>query len=125
MLESKVIEVSPQLYKKDYTFIQDSVKGKKAQRAETIYTSTVTYNDWVFDADEDSMNRMNRHIQIANYDFNYDLSNEVAPNDAYRTHYIFKTVEWKLADNSVQTVTLEQLMAVYKLAVDNMTTNWI
>jgi hypothetical protein len=125
MLESKVIEVSPQLYKKDYTFVQNSVKGKKAQRAETIYTATVTYNDWVFDADEDSMNRMNRHIQIANYDFNYELSNDVASNDAYRTNYIFKTVEWKLADNSVQTVTIEQLMAVYKLAVDNMTTNWI
>ncbi len=125
MLESKVVEVSPQLYRKDYTFIPDTVKGNKAQRTEVVYTSTVTYNSWVFDADEDSMNRMNRYIQIANYKFNYDISNDKTTSEAYRDNYLMTYVDWKLADNSVESINIEQLVAVYQLAVDNMSNIWI
>lgn len=125
MLESKIIEVSPQMFKKDYTFTEDSVKGKKAMRAETIYNATVMYNDWIFDADENSMNRMNRHLQLANYKFNYDVSNDKTSSDAYRDNYLMTFVDWKLADNTIQQINIEQLASVFKLAVDNMTEHWL
>lgn len=125
MLQSKVIEVSPQLYKKEQTFVDETIKGKKAQRAETIYTATVTYNNWVFDADESSMNRMNRHIQLANAKFNYDISNDKTSSDAYRDNYLMTVVNWKLSDNIIQEINIEQLITVFKLAVDNMTEHWL
>jgi len=125
MLESKLVEISPQLYKKVYTFTEDPVKGTKAQKTERIYTATITLDDFVFDADEKSMDRMNRYLQIANSDFNKDLSNSLTASDAYQQNYIDTTVQWKLADNTVQEITIEQLVEVYKLAVVNMANNWL
>lgn len=113
------------MYKKVYTFTEDPVKGTKAQKTERIYTATVTVSDLVFDADETSMNRMNRYLQIANSDFNKDLATSLSSSDAYQKNYIDTTVQWKLADNTVQEVTIEQLLEVYKLAVDNMANNWL
>jgi hypothetical protein len=123
MLENTIVEVSPQLYKNVCTFTSEPIKGTKAQKTETIYNATVTYNDDVFDADEDSMNRMSRHIQLANYKFN-KLSSEGESN-AYQQAYIDTTVDWKLADNSIQTVTIETLCKVQELAVENMTNRWL
>lgn len=125
MLESKIVELSPQLYTKDFTFTQDAITGKKAQRTELIYTSTVTYGGWEFDADEESMNRMNRYIQLANYKFNYDISNDKDMAEAYRDNYMNTTLNWKLTDNSIQQVNIEQLIAVFKLATDNMASKWL
>jgi hypothetical protein len=123
MLESTIVEISPQMYKKVYTFVEDPLKGTKAKRAETIYVSTVTYNGYEFDADEDSMNRMSRHIQLANYKFN-KLSSE-GESTAYQQAYIDTTVDWKLADNSIQTITIETLCNAQQLAVENMTNSWL
>ena len=125
MLEVKLTEISPQMYKKVYTFVEDPIKGTKAQKSERIYTATVTLNDFVFDADESSMNRMNRYLQIANSDFNKDLANDMAASDSYQKNYIDTTVQWKLADNTIQEITIEQLVEVYKLAVENMANNWL
>jgi hypothetical protein len=69
------------------------------------------------------MNRMSRHIQLANYKFN-KLSSEGESN-AYQQAYIDTTVDWKLADNSIQTVTIETLCKVQELAVENMTNRWL
>jgi tryptophan 2,3-dioxygenase len=125
MLEVKLTEISPQMYKKVYTFVEDPIKGIKARKTEQIYTATVTLNDFVFDADETSMNRMNRYLQIANSDFNKDQANNMSVSDAYQKNYIDTTVQWKLADNNVQEITIEQLVEVYKLAVVNMANNWL
>jgi tryptophan 2,3-dioxygenase len=125
MLEVKLTEISPQMYKKVYTFTEDPIKGTKARKTETIYTATVMLNDYVFDADESSMDRMNRYLQIANSDFNKDQANEMSVTDAYQKNYIDTTVQWKLADNTVQEITIEQLVEVYKLAVSNMANNWL
>jgi len=123
MLERKVIEISPQMYKNVYTFTEEPVKGTKAKKAETIYVSTVIYDGYEFDADEDSMNRMSRHIQLANYKFN-KLSSE-GESSAYHQAYIDSTVDWKLADNTIETVTIETLCKVQELAVANMTNSWL
>jgi hypothetical protein len=123
MLNTTIIEVQPQLYKKVTTFSSPELKGNKAERAETIFTATVTVDNLTFDADEDSMNRMSRHIQLANYKFN-KLSSE-GESTAYQQAYIDTTVDWKLADNTIQTVTIETLCKVQELAVENMTNSWL
>jgi hypothetical protein len=125
MLESKIVEIAPQMFKKVYTFTEDPVKGTKAQKTERIYTATVTFNDCVFDADETSMNRMIRYLQIANTDFNSDLFNGLTVGEAYEKNYNDTNVQWKLTDNTITEITIAQLAEVYKIAVQNMANNWL
>lgn len=124
MLEVKLTEISPQMYKNVYTFVEDPIKGAKAQKTELIYTATVTLNGYVFDADETSMNRMNRYVQIANSDFNKDLI-QLSTSESYQKNYVDAHVQWKLADNTIQQISIEQLVEVYKLAIANMANNWL
>lgn len=125
MLNHTVIETSPQMFKKISTFTTGELSGTKAIRAETIYNATVQFEDIVFDADEDSMNRISRYIQLANYNFNRVCSIGTSPEDAYKQVYVEKLISWKLSDNTIAQVSIETLCKVQEQAVANMTTIWI
>lgn len=75
----------------------------KAERAEFVSKIIVTVDEFQFDGDETSQDRMARSI--------------VALNDG-------ETVQWVLADNSVAQVTKEQLRQALRLAGEAQTAIW-
>lgn len=75
----------------------------KAERADFVSKIIVTVDEFQFDGDETSQDRMARSI--------------VALNDG-------ETVQWVLADNSVAQVTKEQLRQALRLAGEAQTAIW-
>ena len=125
MLNHTIIETSPQMFKKVSTFVTPELSGSKAIRAENVHTSTVQFEDLMFDANEDSMDRISRHIQLANYKYNRLCSMGTSPEESYLKAYVENLVSWKLADNSVTSISVEILCKVQELAVAQMTNTWI
>jgi hypothetical protein len=125
MLTSKIVETSPQVFKRVYTFFEDPIKGYKAEKTEKIYSSTVEYNNWVFDADEKSMDRMSRYLNIYSIGVMQDQSNGMSFEDSWQKNFIDTTITWKLNNNEKQEINIQQLFEVYKLCVSNMADNWL
>lgn len=125
MLNSKVVEISPQFFKRVFSFSEDPIKGYKAEKSEKIYTSTVEYNGWVFDADEKSMDRMARYLNIYSIGMMQDQSNGMSITNSWQKNFIDTTIQWKLNNNEIQEINIEQLFEVYKLCVSNMSNNWL
>lgn len=125
MINTHLKKLQEHLYTKVHLFKEDDIVGSKAARAETIYTTTVTYNDKVYDADEQSMNRMARYLHVAAYEFNAAVSYGTEAADAFASAYTNVTIEWKLADNSTAVISVEDLAEIYKLAVANMKEIWL
>ena len=113
------VEVSDEVYKLAYnsrlnkqiqyengaiTLIDIVVPKTREQKVAEIIVTTSTGK--VFDGDEKSQDRMLRAIAIAN------ISGQT-------------TTEWKVADNSVQTITLEELQEALTLAGQEMSRIWM
>jgi hypothetical protein len=116
MIETKIVEFEPQHYGKLEYFFSDEVVGTKALKSERIYNSTVTIDDLVFDADEKSMDRMVRVIQVANW-------NATRTNDY--SSVFNQTIDWKLNNNTVIPVTLEQLARALEASINLMSSTWL
>jgi len=125
MLDSKIVEIYPQMFKKVFTFYEDPIKGYKAEKTERIYNSTVEYNGWTFDADEKSIERMMRYLQISTIQSLQDEISGMSKEDAYTKNFINNQTSWKLNDNSIQEISISELFDVFKLCVENMSTNWL
>ena len=125
MLDSKIVEIYPQMFKKVYTFYEDPIKGYKAEKTERIYNSTVEYNGWTFDADEKSMDRMSRYLQISTMTFLQEQSSGISTTTAWQNNFTDKKINWKLNNNTIQEISVEQLLEVYTMCVDNMSNNWL
>jgi hypothetical protein len=125
MLDSKVVEIHPQMFKKVYTFYEDPIKGYKAEKTEKINNATVDFNGWTFDADEKSMNRMSRYLQTSTIGMLQDQANGMTYQNAWQKNFTDNTVQWKLNDNTIQEINIEQLFEVYKLSITNMSNNWL
>jgi len=76
----------------------------KAQREQLVAQIVVEVDGMTFDGDEESQNRMVRAVAAA------DLMSE--------------TTEWTLADNTVVTVTVQQLKTACRLAGEEQTRIW-
>ena len=76
----------------------------KQQRQTNVNNITVTVDTMVFDGDEISQTRMARAVASSS---------------------VGETTQWKLADNSVATVTHEQLKQALRLAGEAQTTLWM
>jgi hypothetical protein len=100
--------------KKDGPFVKNTVKfeeesaeGKKAERTETLHTSTVEIaSGKVFDSDEPAQTRMHRAIQVL------ELTGEL-------------TTMWKLADNTFAEVTLDEIKEAFVLAAKQQSDIWL
>jgi len=125
MLTSKTVEIQPQMFKKVYTFYDDIIQGYKAQKTETINNSTIEFNGWVFDSDEKSIGRMSRYLQISTITMLKDQSNGMTTSDAWQKNYVDNKIQWKLNDNNIQEISVEQLFEVYTMCVHNMSNNWL
>jgi hypothetical protein len=124
MLITKIHESSPNIFRKDTIFTEDTIKGKKAIKNESINNAYVTYNGMEFDADEVSLNRMSRYITLAHALFAKSISSGQEPESAYQQHFMAE-IDWKLRDNSIQTITIDQLLNVFEMSVANMSTIWL
>lgn len=124
MLVTKIVESSPNVFRKDVIFNDEQIKGKKALKTEIIKSSFVTYNDKEFDADEDSLNRMSRYIVLAQANYTKLVSEGELPADAYQQCF-GSTISWKLKDNTIHDVTIEQLVEVFNMSVTNMANIWL
>lgn len=126
MIKKQKTLIRPQMYKMVSTFVEDGpLTGLKAERAETIHTATVMCEGMTFDADETSMNRMGRWVLLAAHQHAKSLAEGSTAAEAYADAYTTPTVQWKLADNTVQTVSIKQLAEAYRLAVANMQSSWL
>lgn len=76
----------------------------KAQREQAVSLLRVEVDGLVFDGDEDSQNRMARAVAAADS--------------------LLETTEWTLADNTVVTVTVQQLKTACRLAGEEQTRIW-
>ena len=76
----------------------------KAERQQMVDAITVEVDGFIFDGDEVSQNRIARAVAVA------DLMTE--------------TTEWTLADNTVATVTIQQLKTACRLAGEAQTRLW-
>lgn len=85
-------------------YVPDHYAEWKAERAAAVAAITVEVDGLVFDGDEDSQNRMARAVAAA---------------DA-----MAETTEWTLHDNSVATVTIQQLKAACRRAGEAQTAIW-
>lgn len=125
MLETKLIEVAPQQFKRVQTYTEDaSASGLKAVKKDGIATSTVEVDGLVFNADELSMNRMARVVQSVNSDFNKKLSEGQTAAQAYSASFGVQ-LNWKLADNSTASVTKAQIVSALDKAIERMSAIWL
>ena len=87
----------------DANFIKAKIHKNKISAVRAI---KVAVNEKIFDGDEDSQSRMLRAIQIAS------ITNE-------------SSTKWKMADNSIVSVTLDELKQALSLAGKEMSKIWI
>ncbi len=106
MINEKLIQKENGLFKKVREYHNDVKTGNKALVLEEIQNTTITTTAGnVFDADEVSQNRMQRAIHVMNYRGS-------------------STTSWKLANNTILEVTIEELDEALALAGENQTQLW-
>lgn len=124
MLEEKMVKSPNGVFKKHAKFASSPEKGNKAYRANDLQQSIVTVDNINFNADEKSMDRIDRVVEMANFQFNKALSQGKSATDAYESVYNRELI-WKSADNIIHTVSVETLAAVQEKALMNMEEKWI
>lgn len=127
MLDKKIVEVSPRMFKAVQTFSNEKLplKNAKAVRAENIHKATVSVGDLTFDANEESITRMGYYLTNASAQYTKARSTGSSGPAAYTACYTNAMVSWKLADNTVQEVSLETLSEAHKLAVELLMSYWV
>lgn len=126
MLENKVTQPQKGFYKRTDVFVNEKLPltGKKALRAQTLHTATITYEDKVYNADEDSIRRMGYYLTNASAQYAKARSSGSSGPTAYTACYTNVTITWKFADNSTGEISIATLAEVYKLAVEQLNNNW-
>ena len=108
MIKEKIIN-SGLIVRKEKEFVEGSKKGKTAIKLETLENSIITENELEFNADEKSQNRMLNTISALEFQ-GYD--------DTY-------TIDWKLANNTIENITLETLKNAFIKANTNQYNIWM
>lgn len=124
MLKEKIIQKSPVLFSKRIVYEEQPAEGKKAYRTDELTVATVLIDGVVFDADEKSMDRIDRIVTVAGWKFNQALAAGVSPSDAYAAVYSTKIL-WKTHDNAFPMVSIETLCKVQESALNNMGDIWV
>lgn len=123
MLQERMIKQNNGIYKKHAEFRPTADEGAKAYRSNDLANSVITVNDIRFNIDETSMDRIDRLIEMANFQYNRAVYNGETQDDAYVSTY-HREVNWKSADNEFHTVTIETLAEVQEKALINMNDIW-
>ena len=118
------MKLNGRVYIKQVRYDEPAPTGTKAFRAEAVRSSTVTAGGYQFDADEASMDRMGRVVDLANWKFNQALAAGTPASDAYQAVYT-TPVPWKTYDNQVVMVSVETLCQAQDAAVRLMGETWM
>lgn len=97
----------------------------KAYRADELDHVVVTVNGNLFDGGEQSMDRMDRLIDVANFKYNKAIYDGATPAQAYEQVYQQYIVPWKTNDNQFIEVNIETLAAVQEQALNEMSSLWV
>ena len=97
-LEKELQEEEEKIYNSPENVAARELAKKKKERAEKVDAITVTVGDLVFNGDEESQSRMVRTIHASEYNGKTEF-------------------EWVMADDTVRTVTLDQLKEAFGKAV--------
>ena len=124
MIITKLVKRGNGFYKKEAKFSEPVQEGKKALRSEEMLNATVEIDGKVFNSDEDSMNRLDRVIDVANWKYNQAIAGGATNATAYDQVYVQQTVNWKTADNQWLTFPVETLCKVQEKALLNLETIW-
>ena len=114
------------IYKKvtEHNYVPDlELEGNKALRQDKLDTSYVTINGVEYDADEKSLDRMNRIVALANWKYNQGVASGIAPAIVYDTVYK-QTVVWRGRDNLDHNVQIESIAEALYIGMENMSTLW-
>lgn len=125
MLKTKIVDQGIEMFSKKVFFETEPVVGRKAHRSEEVVQSTITVNGITFDADESSMDRMDRVIDLANWKYNQQIALGVTPSDAYASTYSATTIPWKTADNQLINISVETICKAQELALENLAAIWV
>lgn len=112
------------LFSRQSVFVNDEVVGRKAYRADEVSKAVVEVAGMLFDADEGSMDRMDRVIDLANWKFNKATAAGLSASDAYQLVYM-TLIPWKTADNRLVQITVEILCEAQDAAVNQMGEVWV
>ena len=125
-LKKSLLKTGRNLFKSHPTFYEESIEGQRAYRAEEVKTSTVTVDGVTFDADETSMDRMDRIVDIANWRYNRLVAkDQVDQESAYDQVYVDTQIPWKTANNVLATVSVETICKAQELALYQLSEVWI
>jgi len=101
------------------------VSSKKGNRAIALESNTVTLSGIEYDANEISMDRLNRIVSLANAEYNYRVSVGELPADAYKATYKDQKVTWIGVDNLPHLVQVESLIEVLRASMTEMGAIWM
>jgi len=123
------------LYKAEPVFeIETKKLGTSADKYRDLYASKVVINyldsngDIVksipFDADEVSMDRIDRIVEQANFTVLQKIAQGEDPKIAYKEIFQDTLIPWKCADGVMRSVSIETLAHVQRYALENMKKIW-
>ena len=98
--------------------------GIKSTRDRLLRSLVLTHKDISLDANEESMNRINRILSLANFKLNKALSTGSSAKDAYKEIFIDTLIVWKDSKNEFVKVNAEFLAEFLELALDSMNKLW-
>ena len=122
MLDIKNIKTGRNLYKKHALFYEESPTNNKAYRSEESSNAILEIDGVTLNVSERSMDRMDRVIDVANWNYNRLVSQN--DSEPYNNAYVNETIEWKDANGVFQTLTIETLCKFQKEAIKNLTEIW-
>ena len=125
MIQEKMTQTSPQMFSKKVTFLENSIEGQKAYRTEEVLSQTMLIDNILFDIDENSMDRIDRVISLANWKYNQKISQGIGSIVAYTEIYSNTLIPWKTATNEIIQVSIEMLCKVQESALHNLSEIWV
>jgi hypothetical protein len=125
MIKKEITKISKSFFKKTEFYDPPLYEGFKAYRAQEIDSLTVSYGGYTFEANERAMDRMDRVVDIANWEFNKAVSQGMPPANAYATVYEDTYLPWKMTDDTINSVTVETICNAQRLALNELANVWV
>ena len=109
-----------------YTQVSEEYQTERAMLRATKNNNSesliVSYKGVNYDADEKSMYRISRLINLYNFKFNRLIANATTPSKAFEIYK--ETVEWKDAQNEYRKLSIEELGFILQLAIGKFENLW-
>lgn len=119
------IEQNNGLFTKTIVYTDPTSINNTALRAEELITASVTVDGVEYDADEKSIDRIDRVISVAGARYNQAVAAGMSVSDAYESVYVNTIVPWKTKDNAFVSINGATLVEIQTKALENINTVWV